>query len=86
MNEKLIMNALITKVVPVLQFHAKLYRYSERNVSALADNEVKTERVEPCIVAQSSCFGVHELKRPPIVCSLKLDHYRIFDTLTFANL
>ena len=41
----------------------------------LADNEVKTERVEPCIDAQSSCFEVHELKRPPIVCCLKLDHY-----------
>ena len=79
MNEKLIMNALI-KVACVLHFHAKLYRYSKRNVSALADNEVKTERLEPCIDAQSSCFGVHQLKRPPIVCSLKLDHYQIFNT------
>ena len=79
MNEKLIMNALI-KVASVLQFHAKVHRYSKRNVSALPDNEVKTERGEPCIDAQSSCFGVYELKRPPIVCSLKLDQYRIFDT------
>ena len=53
----------LIKVASVLQFHAKLYRYSK-----------------PCIDAQSSCFGVHELKRPPIICSLKLDHYRIFDT------
>ena len=60
MNEKLVMNALI-KVVSVLQFHAKLYRYSKRNVSTLADNEVKIERVEPCIDVQSSCFGFHEL-------------------------
>ena len=69
MNEKLIVNALITKVAFVLQFHAKLYRYSKRNVSALAD-----------IDAQSLCFRVQELKRPPIACSLELDHYRIFDT------
>ena len=53
----LIVNALI-KVVSVLQFHAKLYRYFKRNVLALADNEVKTERVESCINAQSYCFGV----------------------------
>ena len=79
MNEKLLMNALI-KVVSILHFHAKLYRYSKRNVPALADNEVKTERVEPCIDAQSLCFGVQELKPPPTVCSLKLDHYRIFNT------
>ena len=52
MNEKLIMNAMI-KVMSVHQFHAKLYRYSQRNVSALADNEVKTKRAEPCIDAQS---------------------------------
>ena len=70
MNEKLIMNVLITKVAPVLQFHANSTDIPQ--ISALADNEVKTERVEPCIVAQSSCFGVHELKRPPIVCSVKL--------------
>ena len=63
MTEKLIMNALI-KVVPVLYFHAKHYRYSKRNVLVLADNEVKTKRVGPCIDAQSSYFGVHELKRP----------------------
>ena len=49
MNEKLIMNALI-KVASVLQIHAELYRYCQRNVSVLADNEViKTERVKPCI-------------------------------------
>ena len=66
MNEKLIMNALISKVASVLQFHTKLYRYSKRNVSALADNEVKTERVEPCIDAQSSCFGVQELNVPQL--------------------
>ena len=78
-NEKLIMNALI-KVASVLQFHAKLYRYSKKNISALADNEVKTERAR----AQSSCFKVHELKRPPVVCSLKLDHYRIFDTFNIC--
>ena len=59
MNEKLVMNALI-KVVSVLHFHAKLYRYSKRNISALVDSEVKTERVEPCIDAQPSCFGVYE--------------------------
>ena len=52
MNEKLVMNALI-KVVSVLQFHAKLYRYSQRNVSALADYEVSTKRAERCIDAQS---------------------------------
>ena len=53
MNEKLIVNALI-KVASVLQIHAELYRYCQRNVSALADNEViKTERVEPCIDTQS---------------------------------
>ena len=79
MNENLIMNALIN-VASVLHSHTKLYRYFKGNVSALAENEVKTERVEPCIDAQSSCFGVHELKRPPIICYLKLDHYRIFDT------
>ena len=53
MNEKLIVNALI-KVASVLQIHAELYRYCQRNVSVLADNEViKTERVEPCIDTQS---------------------------------
>ena len=52
MNEKLIVNALV-KVASVLQFHAKLYRYSQRNVSALADNEVKAVRVEPCKNARS---------------------------------
>ena len=52
MNEKLIVKALI-KVASVFQFYTKLYRYSLRNVSALADNEVKTERVEPCINTQS---------------------------------
>ena len=52
MNEKLIVNALI-KLAYVLQFDAKLYRYSQGNVLALADSEVKTERVEPCINAQS---------------------------------
>ena len=82
MNEILIANALI-KVVSVLQFHAKLYRYSKRNVLAFADNEVKTERVEPCINAQSYCFG--GLKRPPIVCSRKLDHYRIFDNFNISQ-
>ena len=41
------------KVVSVLQLHAKLYRYSLRNVLALADNEVKTKRVEPCTDALS---------------------------------
>ena len=85
MNEKLIMNALI-KVASVLQFHGKQYRYSKRNASTLAHNEVKAERVEPCIDAQSSCFGIHELKHPPIVCSLNLDHYRSSILLTFANL
>ena len=79
MNEKLIMNTLI-KVASVLHFYGKLYRYSKRNVPALVKNEVKTERVEPYIDAHSSCFEVPELKRPPIVCSLKLDHYQIFDT------
>ena len=82
--EKLIMNALI-KAVSVLQFHAKLYRYSQRNVLTLADNEVKTERVEPCTGAQSWCFGVHELKRHPVVCSLKLDHYQFFDTFNICQ-
>ena len=38
MNEKLIVNALI-KVASVLQIHAELYRYCQRNVSVLADNE-----------------------------------------------
>ena len=52
MNEKLIVNALI-KLASVLQFHAKLYRYSQGNILALADSEVKTERVEPCINGQS---------------------------------
>ena len=53
MNEKLIVNVLI-KVASVLQIHAELYRYCQRNVSVLADNEViKTERVEPCIDTQS---------------------------------
>ena len=52
MNEKLIVNALI-KVASVFQFYAKLYRYSQRNISALADNEVKIERVESCINTQS---------------------------------
>ena len=52
MNEKLIVNALI-KLASVLQFHAKLYRYSQGNVLALADSEVKTERVEPCINGQA---------------------------------
>ena len=61
MNEKLIVNALI-KVASVFQFYAKLYRYSQRNISALADNEVKTERVESCMNTQSQCFGVYELK------------------------
>ena len=42
-NEKLIVNALI-KVVFVFQLPAKLFRYSQRNVAALADNEIKTER------------------------------------------
>ena len=79
MNEKLIINALI-KVPSVLQFHTKLYLYSKKNVSALADNKVKTERVEPSIDAQFSGFGVHELKCSPIVCYLKLDRYQIFDT------
>ena len=73
------MNALI-KVASVLPFHAKLYRYSKRKVSALADNEIKTKRVEPCIGAQSSCFVVHELKHLSIACSPKQDHYLIFDT------
>ena len=76
--EQFIMNALI-KVASVLQFHAELYRYSQRKISDLADNEGKTERVEPCIDAQSWCFGVYELKRPPTACSLKLDHHRIFN-------
>ena len=40
--EKLIMIVLI-KVGSLLQFHVKLYRYFQRNVWALADNEVKTE-------------------------------------------
>ena len=31
--------------------------------------KVKTERVELYIDAQSSCFGIHEFKRPPFVCS-----------------
>ena len=52
MNEKLIMNALIKVCLSVLQFH-KETRYFQRNVSALADNEVKTERAEPYIDAQS---------------------------------
>ena len=52
MNEKLIVNAMI-KLASVLQFHAKLYRYSQGNVLALADSEVKTERVEPCINGQA---------------------------------
>ena len=69
----------------MLHFHGKFYRYSKRNVLALADNEVKTERVEPCIDAQFSCFGVHELKRHPIDSSLKLDHYRIFDTFNIRQ-
>ena len=75
MNEKLIMNALI-KVVSVLHFQAKLYRYSIRNISVLADNEVQTERLSPCI----DSLGFTSQNVPPIVCSLKLDHYRIFDT------
>ena len=41
------------KVASVLQLQAKLYRYSQRNVLTLSDNEVKTERVEPCTDAQS---------------------------------
>ena len=56
MTEKLIMNVLI-KVLPVLYFYAELYRYSKRNVAVLADNEVITKRVEPCIDAQSSYLG-----------------------------
>ena len=51
MNEKLIVNALI-KLASVLQFHAKLYRYSQGNVLALM-KLFKNERVEPCINAQS---------------------------------
>ena len=83
MNEKLIMNALI-KRAPVLHFHTKLYRYSKRNISALEDNVVKTKRVKPCIDTQSLCFRVHKLKCPPVVCSLKLDHYQIFDTFNIC--
>ena len=52
MNKKLIMNAMI-KEASMLQFHAKLYKYSQRNVSALTENEVKSERVKPCIDALS---------------------------------
>ena len=52
MNEKLTVDALI-RVASVLQFHAKLYRYFQRNVSTLADNQVKTERVKPCTDTQS---------------------------------
>ena len=33
---------------------------------------------------QSLSFGVPELKCPPIVCSLKLDHYRIFETFNIC--
>ena len=76
---KLIMNASI-KVAFVFQFHTELYRYSQRNISVLADNDVKTERVKSCIDAQSWCFGVHELKCPLTVCSLKLDHHQILNT------
>ena len=41
------------KVVSLLQFYRKLNRSSERNILALADSEVKTERVERCIDTQS---------------------------------
>ena len=47
----------LIKVASVLHFHAKLYSYSKRNVWALAGNEVKTERVEPCIDAQPRVLG-----------------------------
>ena len=40
------------KVASVLQLHAKLLRYYQTNVLALADSEAKTERVEPCTDAQ----------------------------------
>ena len=52
MNEKLIVSPL-NKVASLLQFHKKLDRSSQRNVLALADKEVKTERVERCTDAQS---------------------------------
>ena len=55
------MNAMI-KEESMLQFHAKLHKYSQRNVLALTENEVKSERVEPCVDAPSWCSGVHELK------------------------
>ena len=73
------MNASI-KVAFVFQFHTELYKYSQRNISVLADNDVKTERVNPCIDAQSWCFGVHKLKHPPTVCSLELHHHQILNT------
>ena len=81
MNEKLIMNALRWGLsFNFTQNSTDIPKETFRN---LADNEVKTE---PCIDAQSSCLGVDELKRPPVVSSLKLDHYWFFDTSNIRNL
>ena len=53
MYEWEIIVSALNKVASMLQFHKKLNRYSQRNVLALADSEIKTKRVERCIDAQS---------------------------------